>query len=397
VLDWRNLSPAQIEARLQARVREKAKLGFDLSKAPLISLEILETGEQERYSLLQMHHAIIDGWSLAILRDELLRIYTGLRSGNAPELDRAGCFRDYLHFLEQLDRQPARDFWKQRLQGVSPCTLPGAVPSRAGSEAVTESLSLEAVHRSLDRTQGMARWAAQNHLTLNTIVQGLWSIVIGILTRRETVVTGVVVAGRPEALPDAETTVGNFINTLPLPVDLNTSKSLAEWLQEIQTKFLIAQPFQYISLSEMCTAVGLPADQPLFDTVLVCENYLKPKPQQLEDLKIREISYAIKEGVPLILEYLPAEILVCRLRYRPDLVNTAVVREAAELLQAAVEQVECQPLLSVQELRSTLGERATTRRRERQNQFASDRRSLLREFTLNRARNVADQSKEQSD
>jgi len=396
VVDWRNLEPGQIEARLQVRVREKAKLGFDLSKAPLISLEILETGEQERYALLQMHHAIIDGWSLAILRDELFRVYTGLRSGNVAGLGRAGRFRDYLHFLEQVDREAARDFWKQRLQGVSPCALPGAVPSRAETEAVTESLSLEAVHHPLDRNKGLARWAAQNRLTLNTVVQGLWSIVIGIITRRDAVVTGVVVAGRPEALPDAETTVGNFINTLPLPVGLNTSRPLAEWLQGIQTEFLVAQQFQYVPLSEMCTAAGLQADQPLFDTVLVCENYLNPKPQ-MGDLKFREISYAIKEGVPLILEYLPAEILVCRLRYRPDLANTAVVREAAELLQAAVEQVESQPLLSIRELRLALGKRATARRRERQNQFASDRRTLLRKFTLNRDRNDADQPKEQSD
>jgi amino acid adenylation domain-containing protein len=394
VFDWRNLEPAQVESRLQERVREKAKLGFDLSKAPLLSLEIMETDDQERYALLQMHHAIIDGWSLAILRNDLLRIYAGLRSGSAPSLDRAGRFRDYLRFLERQDRKAARDFWKQRLHGVRPCALSKAVAPRAESESVTESLSLEAIHHQLDRTQGLAHWAARNRLTLNTVVQGVWSVVIGSITGRTAVVTGVVVASRPEALSEAETTVGNFINTLPLPVELNISQSLVEWLQELQAGFVAAQQFQYTSLSEMCAAAGLAADQPLFDTVLVCENYLNPKVQALEELTIREVSYAIKEGVPLILEYMPDGVLVCRLRFRPDLVNIAVVREASELLQAAIEMIERRPLLSVPELCSALGEREAARRKERQNQFAADRRNLLREVTVTRDRNATDQPKD---
>jgi len=385
--DWRDVEPAMIGTRLEALVLERAQGGFNLAAAPLASLDLVRTGEQEHHALLQIHHLILDGWSLAILRDELLRTYGALCSGaSAPSLERAGRFQDYLRFLETQDPSAARLFWKRRLQGVRACALPAAGDQKASVNAIAESHSLDVIKRPLARNRGFARWAASHRLTLNTVVQGLWSLVVGCLTHRSAVVTGVVVAGRPEAIQDVETTIGAFINTLPLIVSLDRSAPLATWLRKIQDEFIDSQRFEHFSLSQICAWAGLPADQPLFDTVLVCENYPARRPQRLYDLTFQEVSYSIKESIPVVLEYSFSKLLVCRLRYRPDLVNGAVVGEAAELLRLGFEELERNQEISVGRLASLLDERAAARRKDRQNQFAVDRGLLLRELTTTRKR-----------
>jgi len=386
VLDWRALQPRHIQTQMEARMREKATRAFDLGKAPLLWLELIQSGDREWYVLHHIHHAILDGWSLAILRDELIQIYVSLRSGHDPKLKPAGQFRDYLSFLSRQDYGTAREFWKSRMHGVKPCSLPSASPAHEPSQAIVKSVSLEAVHHALDRNRGWALWAGQHQLTMNTVVQGLWSLVIGVISGCSKVVAGMVVAGRPEALPDAETTVGNFINTLPFVVELRPTTVLSEWFRDIQTESVAAQQFQYLSLAEICAFAGLPAGRPLFDTVLVCENYPNPRPQLLGNVKVSEISYAVKESVPLILEYHSGETLVCRLRYRPDLVNAAVVFESAELLQAAVTFSRHDPLARVADLLSMLRERGIAFRKRRQEQFVADRHKLLQDVAVNRDR-----------
>jgi non-ribosomal peptide synthetase component F len=107
-------------------------------------------------------------------------------------------------------------------------------------------------------------------LTLNTIVQGAWGIVLGWLLDRTDVVFGVTVAGRPTDIDGIETIVGLFINAVPLRLSWRREEKLSEMLKRLQSGQLRLIEYQHLGLTEIQRQVGL---GPLFDTLLVFENY----------------------------------------------------------------------------------------------------------------------------
>ncbi len=167
------------------------------------------------------------------------------------------------------------------------------------------------VYRPGAPTRTLTRWAANHRLTVNTLVQGLWSLVLGCLTQRASIVTGVVVAGRPAVLPDVERTVGAFINTLALPVRIETAAPLVSWLHAIQDGMIDSQRFGYWPLPRVYAWAGLPAEPALFDTVLVCENYPIRDAFRLRDVTMREIELRAegeRAGRPRIFGRSPADL-----------------------------------------------------------------------------------------
>ena len=116
----------------------------------------------------------------------------------------------------------------------------------------------------------MTKHARLHGVTLSTVLQAAWAILLGALTGRDEVVFGVTVAGRPPELAGIESMVGLFINTLPLRIDLPPSRSLLDLLRTMQERQSLLMAHQHVGLSEIQQAAGLGE---LFDTLLVFENY----------------------------------------------------------------------------------------------------------------------------
>ena len=126
-------------------------------------------------------------------------------------------------------------------------------------------LSLDpALSASLNRT------AREQALTLNTVMQTAWGILLGRLSGRDDVVFGVTVAGRPAELAGVEHMVGLFINTLPLRLRLPPELPLSALLRQTQDSQSRLMAHQHLGLAEIQQAAGVGE---LFDTLLVFENY----------------------------------------------------------------------------------------------------------------------------
>jgi hypothetical protein len=177
-------------------------------------------------------------------------------------------------------------------------------------------------------------------------------------------------------VPEIERTVGAFINTIPLASHIRGAARLTSWLQAIQADVIQSQQFAQHPLSRLAAWAGLPADQPLFDTLLVCENYPTTQPPPLGDLRIHEVDYALDEGVPLVVEYVVSPQLICRLRYRTDLINAATVQLAALLLRTGIESIPREADATVGHVRAVLAAAAASG--PSQDRFAAARREALR-------------------
>ena len=171
----------------------------------------------------------MDGWSAPILVRELLEVYA--RRGSAASLPRVTPYRDYLAFIARQDRAAGLAAWREALAGLEEGTRLAPRAARA-----REPLAPEQIVLSLDAalSASLHRTAREQALTLNTVMQAAWGILLGRLSGRDDVVFGVTVAGRPAELAGVEHMVGLFINTLPLRMRLPPELPLSELLRQTQ-------------------------------------------------------------------------------------------------------------------------------------------------------------------
>ncbi len=336
-IDLSMLDAAGRAARLAGLLAEDRRARFDLAAAPLMRWTLVRLAPAEHRLVLTNHHLLMDGWSTPVLVQELVRLYAA--AGAPDALPRATPYRDYLAFIAAQDRPAALAAWGEALAGLDEGTRL-APPARARAPVAPEQVGLALAAPLTALLSGLAR---RRGLTLNTLIQAAWAILLGRLTGRADVVFGVTVAGRPPEIAGVEGMVGLFINTLPLRVRLAPATPLAELLEAVQAgqSRLMAHP--YLGLAEIQQLAGVGE---LFDTLTVFENYPVDPAGLAEAGGVRFAPVGGHDAThyPLSLAAMPGERLGLRLYYRPDLFDRATVEALAgrlvRLLEAAVADPE---------------------------------------------------------
>ncbi|MFE4582693.1 amino acid adenylation domain-containing protein, partial [Streptomyces chartreusis] len=261
-LPWREVDLSdrpEPEALAEAEAlaeRERAER-FDLTRSPLLRLLLVRLGERRHRLVMTSHHILLDGWSTPIALDEASRIYAA--DGDASGLGPAPSFRDHLAWLARQDKDTAHEAWRAELAGADEPTL--IAPTTAGrGQAATEGDSLLL---SEELTRALTSVAREHGLTLNTLAQGAWALVLSRLARRTDVVFGISVAGRPPELPGVESMVGMFLNTLPVRVRLDGTESVVRMLARLQDRQSALLAHQHVGLAEIQSLGGAGA---VFDT-----------------------------------------------------------------------------------------------------------------------------------
>ncbi|WP_037685472.1 non-ribosomal peptide synthetase [Streptomyces aureocirculatus] len=240
---------------------------FDLADAPLVRLTLINLGDDKWDLVFTAHHVLFDGWSVPLLIQDLLRLYGS--AGDASGLGRARTYRDFLTWLSRQDRQASVDAWARELDGVDEPTL--LVPAGTGGTEVEPSgVGQVDVPLTSEQSRALSRRAGELGLTLNTLVQGAWALLLGGLTGRQDVVFGATVSGRPPQVAGVDEMVGMFINTLPVRVKCAAGQSLGEVLGELQERQSALLDHHHHGLLDLHQATGL---RTLFDTMVVFESY----------------------------------------------------------------------------------------------------------------------------
>ncbi|AXO88719.1 non-ribosomal peptide synthetase [Pseudomonas parafulva] len=261
-LDWRD------EADQARRLREWAEAdlaaGFDLARAPLLRLALIRTGEQQHQLVFTNHHILLDGWSSSRLFGEVLQRY----AGHAPATS-SRRYRDYIQWLQAQDVTLSEQFWRERVAGLDePTRLAQVLKCARPAEGQGECNAV------LDapRTQRLAEFAREQRVTVNTLVQAAWLMLLQRYTGQSSVAFGATVAGRPAELPGIEEQLGLFINTLPVVASPRPELSVADWVQQVQALNLALREHEYTPLYDIQRWAGR-SGEALFDNILVFENY----------------------------------------------------------------------------------------------------------------------------
>ncbi|MFF4139228.1 amino acid adenylation domain-containing protein [Streptomyces mirabilis] len=263
--DFRTLpDPDERDRAFDELLARDLRTNFDPARPPLLRMTLVRTDDAVCHLVLTAHHVLFDGWSLPVLLQDLLRLYSS--RGDATGLPQARGFRDFLVWLSAQDQDASAQAWARELEGVDEPTLLAAgrpVGDRTG-------IGLLEVPLSPEEAQTLARRAAELGVTVNTLVQGSWALVLAGLTGRQDVVFGATVSGRPPTLPGADSMVGLFINTLPVRVTCAPSQSLTEVFTGLQSRQAALLDHHHYGLTAIHRDTGLNA---LFDTMIAFESY----------------------------------------------------------------------------------------------------------------------------
>ena len=215
--------------------------GFDITAVPPVRVTLVPAAGGVTIAVTY-HHILLDGWSLAVVLDEVFRAYAG------EPLPPVAEFRRYVAWRSTV--APAPTYWKTLLEGV---------PARRG-RTTTRTTPAQLVRDVPASLAGRIRArAATAEVTLQTVFAAAWAMASG------DVVIGVTVAGRPPQLPGVESMVGLLINTIPLRVDTSSP----DVLRSVHEQQLESRAHEHDSLTEIAQAAG----GDLFDSILVFQNH----------------------------------------------------------------------------------------------------------------------------
>jgi amino acid adenylation domain-containing protein/non-ribosomal peptide synthase protein (TIGR01720 family) len=329
--DWRGRDdiPEGLAA-LEAREYDR---GFDLARAPLLRLVLARVAEDRHRLIWTCHHLLLDGWSQSLLWGEVLRHYRGEPAGTEP----AGRYRDYIAWLARQDPKAGEAFWREQLRDLEePCLL-APNPSRSADGGGHGTWLWRA-----DRQWMLAlkAFAGEQRITLNTLVQGAWAVLLYRHTGRRGVAFGATVAGRPTELPGADGLLGLFINTLPVIHPIEPSRPAGDWLRALQSRNLRLREYEHTPLYDIQRWAGR-GGQALFDSLLVFENY--PVDQALRAPGLGPRFGAVRQrdltNYPLTLDIAAGDTLEIRYDYGRESFDEAAVRRIGHHMESLLGQM----------------------------------------------------------
>ena len=353
--DWRQRDDLKggLENALTVLAQQELAQGFDLMQPPLMKLQLIRTGQHRHRLIWTVHHLLLDGWSSARLLSEVLRQY----GGQAPAAQ-GGRYRDYIGWLQRQDAQVGENYWRNQLRGIEgPTRLADVLVKPSGGQGIAHYRS------ELDPavTQRLAEFARRERVTLNTLVQAAWALLLQRYSGQQTVVFGATVAGRPGDLPGAEQLLGLFINTLPVIACGKPDQPTGDWLRGLQAQNLAMREHEHVPLHDIQHWAGQ-SGQGLFDSILVFENY--PVDQVLRQDMPGGLRFALLDGVddtsyPMTISVLHGATLKLSYGYARDCFAEPMVAGIAGHVAALLERLSSAPERPIGEV-ALLSEAETT-------------------------------------
>ncbi len=336
-LDWRNDDPSDQQKRLNRLVQSGRAKGFDLSKAPLMRLILIQMGADQWQFVWLHHHLLLDGWSLPVLLKEVFGCYEALSLKQEINLPMSKPYRDYILWLVKQDMKEAENFWRETMQGFTTPT-PFFVDTLPKQPDATDAESKGKQHYFIDEalTQKLNGLVKMQKLTLNTLLQGAWSVLLNRYSGEDDILFGAVVSGRPAELAGIDNMVGLFINTLPVRVSFDKTQTLQACLQKLQVNQVDQRQYEYTPLAKIQQWSQIEPGLPMFESLLVFENFPVDRvlnSQQQGSVRITDVMAHEQTNFPLTLVVSPGKQISLDLSYDPERFQPAMIERLLQHLE----------------------------------------------------------------
>ncbi|NOK20265.1 non-ribosomal peptide synthase/polyketide synthase, partial [Corallococcus carmarthensis] len=339
--DWRHLPEAEQPAALAKLTDDDRARGFDVSRAPLSRMTVVRLGDARWRFLWSHHHLLMDGWSMGLFFQEVFALYDAVHAGTTPPSAGRPPFRDYIAWLDRRDPVEDERFWRGQLAGLSaPTPLPSVRPASLARPTTSAKRPDARVTLPEAVTTALEAFARRHQLTLNTLAQAAWALVLARHADTRDVLFGTTLAGRPPELPGADAMLGMLITTQPVRITLpDDGEPVLPWLQSLQAKLLGIQQHQYTPLVAAHGWSDIPRGQPLFQSLLVFENYPFDESvlRRFTAMDLRDLEFGDSTNYPLAATVVPRSELQLQLAYDAGRFDVDAVRRVLGQWRQALE------------------------------------------------------------
>ncbi|WKX69472.1 non-ribosomal peptide synthetase [Streptomyces sp. XD-27] len=330
-LDWRQ------DDRFEEAAREELERPFDPANPPLIRFLLSRIGPDEHKLVITNHHALLDGWSMPLVGRTLLAIYAEL--GGGPAAPAAPPLSEYFRRLAGRDREASLAAWRDALAGVDDATR--LAPASTGTGVERPGRVTVGLGRAFsDRLRAFAR---EQGVTLTTVLQTAWGLLLGRLTGRRDVVFGCPVSGRPAEVDGVESMIGQLGTTIPVRVRHTQDQTARDLMAHVHAESVALTEHHHVGLPEIQRAMGVGE---LFDTMLVMENFPLSSRKRTPlapglDLAGVDITDATHYALTVIV--IPDDEITIGLGYQPHAFAEATVRDYGRWLHNLLREIVDDP------------------------------------------------------
>lgn len=350
-LDWRSMSPERQSKALEDFLTDDRSRGFQLDQAPLMRLAFIRLTDGLWQFVWSFHHILLDGWSVQLVLKDVFDWYQAVVSGKELRLPQLRPYGDYIAWIQRQDPAEEERYWRRTLRGFSTPTRFN-VDEITGKDLAEQGQYVEQrMWLSANATSGLQALAKLHRITLNTLVQGAWAILLSRYSGDEDVAFGAVSSGRPPELSDVESMIGMFINTLPVRARVAATEPLIPWLKDLQGHQLESRHFEYSHPVKIQGWSDVPRGQLLFESVLVFENYPIPEAfQQQSGNDTDEVRFIEQTNVPLTLLFGQGSQLLVRALYECQRFDAPTIKRLLGHYQTLLEGIAADPDREIQQL-----------------------------------------------
>ena len=367
--DWCALGADEQKSELTGLLNHERVTSFELGQAPLMRFALIAESDSRSRFVWTNHHALLDGWCLPIVFDEVMKVYMAMGAGESVSLPAVRPYRHYVEWLQKQSEADAKTYWQSYLLGVTAPTSPRFFNRSSEATQETPASGEKALTHLLDvaTTEKLTQFAKQSQVTLNTVIQGAWALLLSQYSGEDTVVFGSTRSGRNIPLQGIDHMIGLFINTLPVRVDVSgEERTLSRWLQNLHTSQQDHDTYAYSALTDIQAWSDVPQGDALFNTLVVVENY--PVDQSVAQEghvhmpRLIESSGEEQTNFPVTLMVVPDESTEIKWLYQSELVNAEVMARVADdfkrlllmMLEDPQQDLESVSLLTKEEAEQSL-------------------------------------------
>ncbi|WP_205859284.1 non-ribosomal peptide synthetase [Pleionea sediminis] len=311
-VDWSKFSHSEIDELLTSFLDKDRQQEFVKGK-PWHRFTLIKAHE-EHFLVWTIHHALVDGWSIGVVLADIQTTYDSLESMHSK--DELVCqfsngFSQYLEYIRTFGENDSTDYWRQYLLELQ--EYAGKLPMKMGEVSKQPIIERCDSQLSMEVSNLLKEFSREHQITINTILQAAWGILISRYSCIEEVVFGVTVSGRPPELEGVEKFVGPFINTVPVRVNCFTGQTTEDMLTRLQNAHIERMDVEHVSLAEIQKSIGLYGESALFETIFVYENYPMEQDGSQSSIQWSRLYGIEQNNYPLAVAIVPGEQLSFRL------------------------------------------------------------------------------------
>ena len=351
--DWRGLSKQEQEHQFQKFLRVDRHRKFTMEQAPVFRLTLVRLDDAEYQLYWTFHHALMDGRSFPLILNEVFAFYESFCRGEDLVPPAPKPYRDYIDWLRLQDASKSECYWRKQLEGFSSATPLVVDKDPAAGTPLADRQGDDRIILGADVARALHAFAQEHGLTLNTLVQAAWALLLHRYCGENDIVYGVVRACRKSTgLAGADEMVGVFINTLPMRFKIDPDALLLDWLKQIRSQWAGMWDHEHTPLVQVQQWSDVAAGKHLFESILMFDNYELSTRMRAQGGKWENRGFRFYEqtGYPLTLTVYAGDDICLQIEYDRNRFESNVIRRMLYHLESLLEAMQSGAAQRLEEL-----------------------------------------------